>query len=374
MRRILTINPAQARGAAMALGAALLFGVSAPCSKLLLRNMGPLTLAALLYIGAGLALLVTLLPRRRSRVHLAAEAALRMADLPLLSAAILCGAILGPSLLMFGLDRVSAVTGSLLMNLEAPLTILIAVVWFREHLGGRQAGAAALILVGTVLVGYRPGELASQWPGIAAVGLASLAWAIDTNLNQRLSLRDPVALGCIKCVVGGGCLLAMACLAGESWPSADRAGSGLVLGAISYGISIVLFLRSLRELGAARVAAYFATAPFVGALAAVVVLHERLRAADFLAMGLMAAGLGLLLHETHDHEHVHEQMEHDHAHVHDEHHDHVHRPGTAIAGVHAHPHRHTRLVHSHPHVPDLHHRHRHDAKTSPATGEPVVPL
>jgi len=360
MRGLLRIDPTQARGAALALGAALLFGVSTPYSKLLLKDMGPLTLAAFLYCGAGLALLALFPLRRRSRGRGAAEAALRPADLPLLLAAVLCGSILGPSLLMYGLDRVSAVTGSLLLNLEPPLTILIAVAWFREHLGGRQAGAAALILAGTALVACRPGETGSQWPGILAVGLASFSWAIDTNLSQRLSLRDPVALGATKGIIGGFCILAVAQVSGETWPSRQALARALILGAISYGVSIVLFLRGLRELGAARVAAYFATAPFVGALAAVVVLGERLRGADILAMGIMAAGLALLLRETHDHEHAHEEMDHDHAHAHDRHHQHEHGSGIEVSRQHAHPHRHAPMVHAHPHFPDMHHRHEHD--------------
>lgn len=352
------IDPAQARGAALALAAAVLFGVGAPYSKALLHEMRPLPLASLLYVGAGLALLSTLPLQRKFRHGAPAETALKRVDLPLLAGAILCGSILGPMLLMAGLERVPAVTGSLLLNLEPPLTILIAVVWFREHLGGRQVGAAALILAGAALVGYRPGEPGSQWPGVVAVGLASLAWAIDTNLNQRLSLRDPVSIGAIKCLAGGAILLALALLAGESWPQARPVGQALVLGAISYGASIVLFFRGLREIGAARVAAYFATAPFVGALTSVAVLGERLHLADILAMALMAAGLALLLRETHDHEHVHEVMEHDHAHSHDSHHQHDHPPGVE-ASRHAHPHRHTPLIHAHPHVSDLHHRHKH---------------
>jgi drug/metabolite transporter (DMT)-like permease len=360
MRALPRIDPVHARGAAMALGAALLFGVSTPYSKILLRETGPLTLAALLYIGAGLALIITLPLRRSFRAHGAVEAALRRADLPVFSAAVLCGSILGPSLMMFGLKRVSAVTGSLLLNLEPPLTIVIAVLLFREHVGKRQSSAAALILAGTAMVGWRTGELASQWPGILAVGLAAFSWAIDTNLNQRLSLRDPVALGGIKGLVGGVAMLAMAVIAGETPPPARDIAWGLVLGAIAYGASIVLFFRALRELGAARVAAYFATAPFAGALTAVVVLHESLRGVDLFAMGLMAAGLGLLLKETHDHEHVHDGMEHDHAHAHDDHHDHEHGPGVVVEVRHAHPHRHAPLVHTHPHVPDLHHRHGHD--------------
>jgi drug/metabolite transporter (DMT)-like permease len=360
MRGLVRIDRIHARGAALALGSALLFGISTPCSKILLRRTGPLTLAALIYIAAGAALLALLPLRRRARSHVTVEAALRRADLPFLAAATLCGAVLGPSLLMFGLLRVSAVTGSLLLNLEPPLTILLAIVWFREHLGGRQAVAAALIVLGTALVGYRPGELASQWPGILAVALACLSWAIDTNLNQQLSLRDPVALGAIKGLAGGAVMLALAWIAGETLPPLSAAGAALVLGVFAYGVSILLFFRALRGLGAARVAAYFATAPFAGALTAVVVLHDRLRGLDLAAMGLMAAGLALLLHETHDHVHVHEEMEHDHAHTHDEHHDHAHGPGVVVAGRHAHPHRHERLVHAHPHVPDLHHRHRHD--------------
>jgi drug/metabolite transporter (DMT)-like permease len=362
MRNPIRIDATHALGAAMALGAALLFGASAPFSKMLLRDIGPLTLAALVYIGAGLGLL-PFLPRWRGRAAGArgvAETALKASDLPLLLAAILCGSILGPAFMMLGLQRLPAVTGSLLLNLEPPLTILIAVLWFREHLGWRQAGAAALILLGEVIVGYRPGELRAEWAGVLAVALASFSWAIDTNLNQRLSLRDPVALGALKGLIGGVLVLLIARAAGEGLPGARAAVWALLLGAVSYGASIVLFFRALRELGAARVAAYFATAPFVGALASVPVLGERLGGADLLAMAIMAAGLGMLLRETHDHGHAHEEMEHDHAHVHDEHHRHDHAPEQDASGSHAHPHRHAPLTHAHPHVPDLHHRHAHD--------------
>src|SRR3989442_1076409 len=165
----LRMESAHARGAAMALGAALLFGASAPFSKMLLAECGPLTLAALLYLGAGLGLLAARARGRGEGDHGVRETALKTADGPLVAAAVLCGAILGPSLMMLGLQRVSAVTGSLLLNLEPPLTILIAVAWFGEHLGWRQAGAAALILLGEAIVGYRSGGLAAEWTGVAAV-------------------------------------------------------------------------------------------------------------------------------------------------------------------------------------------------------------
>ncbi len=359
MSGLLRIETAHARGAVMALGAAVLFGASAPFSKGLLAECGPLTLAALLYLGAGIGLLAARPRRRADGDRGRRETALKTADAPLVAAAVLCGAILGPSLMMLGLQRVSAVTGSLLLNLEPPLTILIAVAWFGEHLGWRQAGAAALILLGEAVVGYRSGPLGAEWTGIGAMALACLSWSIDTNLNQRLSLRDPVALGLLKGFAGGAVLLVLALAAGERLPAAPAVVESLLLGSVSYGASIVLFYLALRELGAARVAAYFATAPFIGALTAVPVLGDRLHRADLAAMALMALGLGLLLRESHDHVHAHAELTHDHAHVHDEHHRHDHGPDVVAGAPHAHPHRHPPMTHSHPHAPDLHHRHDH---------------
>jgi drug/metabolite transporter (DMT)-like permease len=260
---------------------------------------------------------------------------------------------------MFGLDRVTAVGGSLLLNLEAPLTIFLAVLLFGEHLGARQAVASTLILAGAFVVSRGPGEIGGSWIGAAAVAGAALSWAIDTNLAQRLSLRDPVAVIRLKSLIGGLAMLFGALATGGRLPGAAIVVGALLTGAVGYGASAVAYVYGLRVLGAARGGAYFATAPFLGALAALPILGERLSLAAAGAMTLMAAGVALLMHETHHHEHVHDDLEHDHAHVHDDHHRHEHAPGTAAAEPHAHPHRHDRLVHAHPHVPDLHHRHGH---------------
>ena len=136
-----------------------------------------------------------------------------------------------------------------------------------------------------------------------------------------------------------------------------------VTGFLGYGLSIVLHLLAMRHVGAARQAAYFATAPFIGAVAAVPILGERLGALELGAGALMAAGAIVLLRARHDHWHEHEALEHDHAHVHDGHHahahEHEHEHEGAVDEPHAHPHRHAPLVHDHPHLPDAHHRHRH---------------
>ncbi|PMZ86048.1 EamA family transporter, partial [Pseudomonas sp. FW305-42] len=90
----------------------VLFGASAPFAKLLLGSMPPQLLAGLLYLGAGIGL-VAIIASRAAFGAPAPEAPLRRHDLPWLAAVVLCGGVAGPLLLMLGLARTSAASGSL---------------------------------------------------------------------------------------------------------------------------------------------------------------------------------------------------------------------------------------------------------------------
>lgn len=349
-------SPSQTRGALLGLAAAVLFGASAPVSKLLLPHFGLLTLSGLLYLGAGLGLTLLQATRLRSTAD-GREAKLRRADLGSLGAIVLLGGVVGPVLMLFGLQRLSGLAASLLLNLEAPFTVLLAVALFREHLGWRQTGSVGLVLAGAFLLAYRPGQLPSDGLGSAAIACACLCWAIDNNLTQRLSLRDPIPLVRWKTLGAGSLTLLVGLWVREPWPGVPWVLAVLLLGSVSYGLSIVLDTYALRLIGAAREAAYFATAPLIGALLSMPLLGEVPGVGEGAAALLMATGVGLLLRERHGHVHTHDALEHEHAHVHDEHHRHSHQG--AVTEPHSHPHRHDSLTHDHPHVSDLHHRHRH---------------
>lgn len=349
-------NRSTMRGAFYGVGAAMLFGLSAPISKRLLLDIPPLLLASLLYLGAGIGLLMVapFAPRRERH-----EAPLRRADVPLLAGIIVTGGILGPLFMLLGLQRVSGVAGSLLLNLEAVFTMLVALIVFREHLSRRELAAASLIVGGAAVLGYAPGELRAQWIGVVCIAIACLSWAFDNNWTQRLSIKDPFAVVRIKTLGAGICTLVVALLIGQRLPRPSIVAAALVLGVFSYGVSILLDAYALRYIGAAREAAFFATAPFMGAIAAVPILGERPRTIDLVALATMAAGVTVLLRPKHGHLHEHAPIEHEHVHVHDEHHQHEHLPGDPPGEPHAHPHRHAPLTHSHTHVSDIHHRHDH---------------
>jgi drug/metabolite transporter (DMT)-like permease len=347
---------ANRRGVVLGLVAAVSFGISAPLAKRLLTEVSPQMLAGLLYVGAFLAL-SAVRPTTQSEAHL------RRADAPRLTAMIVAGGVLAPVLLLLGLERVSGVAGSLLLNLEGPFTILLGVLIFREHLPRRAALGAVVIFTGAIALGLGPGDTRADWVGILLIVAACAAWSLDNNLTQALTVRDPRAIVRVKTGVAGTVNVALAFVIGEQLPGASILAAALVLGAVSYGLSVYFDALALRQLGAAREAAVFAVAPFAGALLAPFVLPETLRPLDLLAGALMAVGVILLLREQHEHVHVHEPLDHDHLHVHDEHHHHSHPPGVDPREPHAHEHHHQALTHSHPHVSDVHHRHSHRPAT-----------
>jgi drug/metabolite transporter (DMT)-like permease len=344
-------------GVAASLAAALLFGAAAPLAKLLLVQVSPWLLAALLYLGSGLGLALWRRLRREPPVRLP------RGEAKWLAAAVLAGGVAGPVLLMLGLAGLPASQASLLLNGEGVLTALLAWVVFRENVDRRIALGMVAIVAGGVVLAW-PGEAGGGGTGGAAllVLAACLAWAIDNNLTRKVSLADAGWIAMVKGLAAGSTNLVLALALGAAWPTPGVVGAAALLGFFSYGVSLVLFVLGLRSLGTARTGAYFSVAPFFGTGLAVLLLGEPVDWRLGVAAALMALGVWLHLTERHEHRHAHEAMEHAHEHVHgrgDEHHEHAHVPPVPPGTRHSHPHRHEPLVHSHPHYPDAHHRHEH---------------
>lgn len=340
------------RGGALALLAAVLFGISTPLVQRAASGLGALSTAALLYAGAAF---VSLWTRRPAQW----EARLARTDLPRLAAMALFGAGIGPVALVWGLQHTSGTSASLLLALEALFTAVLAWLMYGESMDRRVWTAMGLLLAGGLaLVMDQSQAGAAQLLGLLAVLAATVAWGVDNTLSRGLADRDPgqVVLG--KAVLGAMTTGALAWWAQEPTPSWSSAAALLAIGGTGYGLSLRCYLLAQRAFGAARTGSVFAFAPFIGAALAVALGERGLSPWMLLGGALMLLGVLVHLAESHGHEHTHEVLEHDHAHTHDDgHHNHAH--ADVPAGSHSHPHRHRRLTHDHAHVPDLHHAHRH---------------
>jgi drug/metabolite transporter (DMT)-like permease len=335
-----------------ALLAALLFGAGTPFAKLLLESVSPWLLAALLYLGSGVGLTLYRRFRRMPRVRLPRH------ELPWLLAAICAGGVMGPVLLMFGLTGMPASGASLLLNADGIFTALLAWFLFKENFDRRIALGMVAIVAGALVLSW-PGEarFAGSWPAMAVLG-ACLAWGVDNNLTRKVSLTDATWISATKGLVAGLTNLVLALGVGASLPPWPNLAGALTVGFFAYGVSLALFVISLRHLGTARTGAYFSVAPFFGAVLAIA-LGESVTVPLLLAGALMGAGVWLHLTERHSHVHTHEMLEHEHEHTHDEHHRHLHDEPVAPGTVHRHWHNHQPITHEHEHFPDVHHRHGH---------------
>jgi len=340
------------RGTVLALVSALAFGVATPLVQRFGHGVGSFATAALLYTGAALVGLVS-----RSRD----EAKLRREHLRRVVVVAVIGAGLAPAALAWGLARTSGTAASLMLNLEAVFTLVLARLLYAEHVGRRVAVAAALLVAGGTLLVFDRSGAAGGAPhvlGLVAVALSALAWATDNALAKPLSELDPAAVVAAKGALGAMLSSCAALALGETWPAWLPMLGLVVVGATGYGVSLRLYLKAQRALGAGRTASVFASAPFCGALVAWA-LGEPAGLYALAAGAVMALGLVLHMTERHEHEHAHDVIEHEHAHRHDDaHHDHGHEP--MPEGEHTHAHRHERTVHRHPHVPDVHHGHAHE--------------
>ena len=277
-----------ARGGAYGIASAALFGLSAPLSKRLLPDTGPVLLAGLLYFGAGFGLTAVSVVRRRPWPDF------NRRDWYKLAVIALVGGFAAPVLLLIGFQRVSGVVGSLLLNLEAVFTMALAAMCFRDRLSMKEWIGVPFILGGALLIQYGPGDLVADGLGVAAIAAACLGWGLDNNLTQRISSHDPIAIVQVKALTAGAGNILLATMASQHALNWRVLASSLAVGFLCYGVSIVFDVYALRYVGAAREAALFATAPFLGAVAAVPILGERLTRTHVMSAALMALGVLIL--------------------------------------------------------------------------------
>ena len=337
-------------GVRAALGAALLFGAGTPLAKFLLSSVSPWLLAGLLYFGSGAGLALY-----RLLSH-APKGQLPRADIPWFVAAILTGGVVGPVLLMMGLTGMPASGTSLLLNAEGIFTTLLAWFAFKENFDRRVVLGMVAIVAGVVILSW-PEELRFNglWPAIFVLG-ACLAWSIDNNLTRKVSMTDATWIASVKGLVAGSVNLVIALALGAPWPPLPNVLLSLIVGFLTYGVSLTLFVVSLRHLGTARTGAYFSVAPIFGAVLAIAA-GEPVTLPLLIAGSLMMFGIWLHLTERHEHAHSHNDLAHDHEHLRGD--CHQHSDGFIPGSAQCH-HRYELFEHTHHHFPDVHHRHTHE--------------
>ena len=337
---------------ACAILAAALYAINIPLSKLLLNRLAPTMLAAFLYLGAGLGLsIVSFFTGKRKK-----EESLSRAELPYTIGMVVLD-IAAPILLMLGLERTNSANAALLNNFEIVATSLIAFLIFREVLSKRLTLAIVLVTFASILLSFEgEGSFAFNTGSLLVLG-ASVCWGFENNCTRMLSSKSSVQITTIKGICSGLGSLVIALLLGEHLPGILWIAAALLLGFVSYGLSINFYIRAQKNLGAAKTSAYYSVAPFLGAVLGMLLLGERPTAPFCFGFVVMVAATILMVKDTVSLQHTHE-----HTHIHS----HEHRHGGLVhTHEHEHSHQHTHIhgqeeaVHSHSHEHLDGHDHRH---------------
>lgn len=338
---------------AIALAAAVLFAAATPASKAMLDQIPPFQLAGLLYLGAA----VGMIPQILSERTFSAPWSIDKKTAGRLVGAILFGGIIGPVLVLLGLRLASSASVAMWLNLELVATVLLGWMFFRDQLTGYgwlaslgMLAASILLAVSEPRAGFRAGLL---------VAGACVCWGLDNHLTALIDGIPPSQTTFWKGIVAGTTNLAIGLtVSGMSAPIAV-AGAALLVGGLSYGISIFLYISAAQKLGASRSQIIFSSSPFFAVLMSALFLGESISRAQLSAALIILISLVFLFLEKHAHVHTHKAEVHDHWHSHeDPHHNHPH-PDSPRVLWHSHRHTHRETRHAHPHWPDINHRHRH---------------
>ena len=336
------------RGLVRCGAAALLFGAATPLVARIAPHADAPALAGLLYVGAAIGVMpfVRHLPSARALQHEGRR----------LATSVVVGGFVAPLLLAAGLARTDGATASLLLNLELVSTVVLAALFFREHLGGRVSFGAALVVSASAVLTWS--SASGLRGGALLVAAACLCWGVDNCVTANVVDLAPEMVTFAKGAIAGSTNLVLALATHAQFPGASRVVAALAIGVAGYGLSITLWIRGARDVGAARGQLIFAAAPFSGVLIAWFLLGERVRVGQLAALVIALAGIAAVLRSAHEHPHSHPDASHEHEHAHDDGH-HIHAHDAADVGPHTHSHEHRALTHAHPHLPDLHHRHEH---------------
>ena len=268
--------------------AAALYALNSPISKLLLDQIPPTMMAALLYLGAGIGLTAVRLVQRGMGKG-TKEKPLTRKDLPFTIGMVALD-IAAPIFLMIGLTMMTAANASLLNNFEIAATSVIALGIFKETISKRLWTAIAFVTVGSIVLSVEDASSFSFSFGSLFVLLACVCWGFENNCTRMISNKDPLEIVVIKGFGSGLGSLVIALVLGEGLPDWGYAACALLLGFVAYGLSIFFYIYAQRYLGAAKTSAYYALAPFIGTALSLVIFREIPTVSFVAALAFMIAG------------------------------------------------------------------------------------
>ena len=275
--------------------AAVLYALNIPISKILLNDVQPTMMASYLYLGTGLGVgILFLITKNREKEK--TEKYVKK-DIPYIIGMIVLD-IIAPILLMFGLMDVASSNATLINNFEIVCTSIIALVIFKEAISNKMWFAIFLITIASFVLSIEDiGSFKFSW-GAIFVLLATLSWGFENNCTKELSNKNVYSVVTLKGIFSGLGSLIVALILKEDFPSFIYIAYSMILGFVSYGLSIFFYIKAQNKIGASKTSAFYSVAPFIGAFLSFIILKEKLTISFFIGLIIMIISTIIIVNDT----------------------------------------------------------------------------
>lgn len=206
--------------------------------------------------------------------------------------------IVAPICLMIGLKSATPANASLLNNFEIVATTVIALFIFKEKISKRMWFAIILITISSIILSFEGIESFKFSVGSLFIILACICWGLENNCTKMLSSKSVSQIVVLKGIFSGLGSFIVAIIAQETFPEFIYIIYALVLGFVSYGLSIFFYVKAQKELGAAKTSAYYSINPFIGSILSFVIFQEALSANYVIALLIMIVGTSFVVSDT----------------------------------------------------------------------------
>lgn len=286
----------KAMATAFAILAAALYAINIPFSKILIEYVDSTMMAGLLYFGAGVGMFLYTAISGLFGKKVVKEP-LTKAELPYTIAMILLD-IAAPILLMHGLEITTSANATLLNNFEIVATSLIALVVFKEFISKKLWMAIGLVTLASIILTFEgTGSFIFNIGSLMVLGAAT-CWGFENNCTRMLSHKSSEEIVIIKGIFSGLGSLIAAFIVGEQIPQVMYIFAVMLLGFVSYGLSINFYIMAQAHLGAAKTSAYYSIAPFLGVAFSLLLVGERPGLQFYTALFILSMGVFLIVKDT----------------------------------------------------------------------------
>lgn len=275
----------------------VIWGGTFVAAKVIVAGMHPLIAASTRFILAFLVLLPLML------FYEGANAKIRLRDIPILSALGATGIFLYNIFFFYGLQRTTAMNGSLLVAAGPAITAVFSALFLKEKLSLKQVLGFIISLVGVLVI------VTKGSPGVLMklqVNSGDLMLAVSTTSWSVYSILGKVAVGRFNPLIsttyafGFGAVF-LTLFAAPLWSKETFVQFTpvviyclLFLAVIASALCFVIWFRGIERIGASKAAIFQNIVPLSASTLAIILLGEELRAFHLIGAVFILGGVSLV--------------------------------------------------------------------------------